>query len=373
MSKTKIEWATHTWNPVTGCSPVSEGCQNCYAARMAKRLAGRSGYPKDDPFRVTFHPDRLAQPLKWKKPSRIFICSMGDLFHEEVPFNDIACILGIMAACQHHTFMVLTKRPANMLEFFKWLGRMAEGKSMIEVFPHDSHGWRCRHLLKAAALGATENGKIAVHSLEGWPLPNVWLGVTAENQARADERIPILLQIPAAKRFVSIEPMLGPVDIARWLLISWQCSGCRGYFNGPYRNICPDCGREGWWSGSHPFNGRNMPRGPICRSQKGQGLDWVICGGETGPGARPLHPDWARSLRDQCQDAGVPFFFKQWGEWKAEHRQSESVELFRLKDNQQVAKARDGGHWLFTRVGKKRAGRLLNRQAWDEFPERSRA
>lgn len=258
MGKTKIEWTEYSWNPVTGCTSASEGCQNCYAKRMANRLRGRYGYPAD-PFRVTLHPEKLEEPLKWKKPRRVFVCSMGDLFHEQVPDEYIAKVWEVMNNASQHTFLVLTKRPQRMKDFLARLG----------WYIHDRDGYPMEAVLD-------EGGKCTVK--------NVWLGVTAENQQRADERIPILLQIPAAVRFVSIEPMLGPVVIP-----------------------------EEW-------------------------PDWIICGGETGPGARPIHPDWVRSLRDQCQAAGTPFFFKSWGEW-AEHN-----------------------------VGKKKAGRLLDGRTWDEIP-----
>jgi len=231
---TKIEW-THregttgvTWNPIAGCTKISEGCAHCYAERMATRLKGRFGYPEDEPFRVTLHPDRLSEPRKWRKPRTVFVCSMGDLFHEVVPGTFIHHIWIQMALCRDHTFLVLTKRPERMAE-------------LVPALNNYEHG--------------TPN--------------NVWLGVTAENQQRANERIPLLLQTPAAVRFVSIEPMLGPVDL-RWYL------------------------GTGEMLSSHY-------------------LDWVIVGGESGPGARPMHPDWARGVRDQCAAAGVPFFFKQWG------------------------------------------------------------
>ena len=250
VNTTPISWTEKTWNPISGCTPISEGCANCYAKRMAQRLRGRCGYPEDDPFRVTFHPDRLEQPLKLKKPSRIFVCSMGDLFHDDVDCS-IVDIFDVMSATPQHTYMLLTKRPERMRSLFR---------------------------LNGPLLGSE-------------PLPNVWLGVTAENQARADERIPILLQIPAAVRFVSVEPMLGPVDIYRWL----RCHICSN--NGSYYNP----------------NSDEVEECPICSSEDPSLLDWVICGGETGPGARPMHPDWVRLLRDQCQAAGVPFLFKQWG------------------------------------------------------------
>ena len=235
---TKIDWADESWNPITGCSPVSEGCTHCYAKRMADRLKGRYGYPADDPFKVTFHPDRLDQPLKWKKPRRIFVSSMGDLFHEDLKDHPINSVFLKMLWADWHIYLVLTKRPERMADFIS-IGT----------------GWR---------------GK----------MPHVWLGVTAENQARADERIPILLQIPAAKHFVSFEPLLEEIII--------PCE----YLTGDY----------GSQSIHEPF-----------WTIDGPSLDWTIVGAETGPGARPMNPDWARSIRDQCKEAGVPFFFKKMG------------------------------------------------------------
>uniref|UniRef100_A0A6M3LIL0 Uncharacterized protein n=1 Tax=viral metagenome TaxID=1070528 RepID=A0A6M3LIL0_9ZZZZ len=241
---TKIEWAEATWSPITGCTPISEGCQNCYAKRMATRLKGRFGYPKDDPFRVTFHPERLYEPLKWKKPRHIFVVSMGDLFHEDVEKEWLDTIFHTMACNPRHTFLILTKRPKNMLDY--WMGEIR--------IPNAPPGWTIKKAGKPYS-------KVLDH---------IWLGVTAENQQRADERIPILLQIPAAKHFVSIEPMLSEIDLAI------------------------DIG--------HGVGDLAIDR-----------LNWVILGGETGPRARPMHPDWVRSVRDQCQAAGVPFWFKSWG------------------------------------------------------------
>jgi len=263
MAKTRIEWAEVVWNPITGCTPISEGCQNCYAKRMANRLRGRCGYPTDDPFRVTLHPEKLEEPLKWKKPRRVFVCSMGDLFHEQVPDEYIAKVWEIMNNASHHTFMVLTKRPHRMKEFLERLG----------WYIHDQDGYPMEAVLD-------EGGK--------YTLPNVWLGVTAENQQRADERIPILLQIPAAVRFVSVEPMLGPVDLSLSDGVDLSMSVGTGLKPGK----------------SYLINS----------------LDWVICGGETGPGARPMHPEWVRSLVLQCKNAGVPIFVKQMGSvWAKAH------------------------------------------------------
>ena len=178
---TKIEWCEESWNPVTGCTKISTGCKNCYAEKMAKRLAGRFDYPADDPFKVTIHPNKLNQPLKWKKSRKIFVCSMGDLFHKDVPFDYIVEVLKIVDNGTRHTFLILTKRPERMREFF-----------------NDYFSGFCN------SFGPT--------------LRNLWLGVSVENQQTADERIPILLRIPAAVRFVSVEPSVeGRFEkVARW-------------------------------------------------------------------------------------------------------------------------------------------------------------
>ena len=250
MATTKIEWADAVWNPITGCTPISEGCDHCYAKRMANRLAGRYGYPKDDPFRVTVHRDRMADPGMWGKPRRVFVCSMGDLFHDDAcddyPVTQLK-MFSLMCGLQQHTFMVLTKRPQNLQRFVSLF--FQDGKGKPESLP-----------------------------------PNIWLGVTAENQARADERIPILLQIPAAVRFVSIEPMLGPVTIMR----EWRGVG-------------------------HPHHGQADDDGICCCGKQRAyhtRVGWVIAGGETGPGARPAKSEWFDSIIDQCDIAGVPVFVK---------------------------------------------------------------
>jgi len=235
--QTKIEWADMSWNPVTGCSKISAGCKNCYAERMAKRLAGRGGYPTEDPFSVTVHPDRLLDPAKWKKPRRIFVCSMGDLFHDDVPEDVINNVFTVAERHPRHTFMFLTKRP----------------KRMARAVMSKYHGRRTPQ--------------------------NFWFGVTAENQEQADRRIPILLQVPAASvRFVSVEPMLGPVDLKN-LNIGNVRSG---------RRIDLD-----------------------CLDMTYQSIHLVICGGETGPGHRPMAAMWARDLLQQCHESDVAFFFKQ--------------------------------------------------------------
>jgi protein gp37 len=248
----KIEWTDRTWNPVRGCSRISEGCRNCYAERMASRFALFP--PKDGmtamrgPFygyaekgrwtgRVELIPDKLDEPLRWREPKRVFVNSTSDLFHEALPDGAIGRVFSVMEQSQQHTFQVLTKRPARML------GLLSEWESWNVRTPR-----------------------------------NVWLGVSVEDQRTADERIPLLLQTPAAVRFVSYEPALGPVDFTDHL-------DEQGYETG---------GPQGW-------------------TTTGRGLDWVIVGGESGPGARPCDVAWIRDVVRQCREAGVPVFVKQVG------------------------------------------------------------
>ena len=305
MSKTRIEWADSTWNPVQDkikgkigrgyhCTKCSPGCDNCYAEAM--NILRGNGLPFDN--RATnfeLVTKALEAPIHWKKPRRVFVQSMGDLFHEMVPFTLIDEVFKIMARCHQHTFMLLTKRPDMMLSYLKWL---------------------C--------------GKIGPDISELVTPENVWWGVTAENQEMADKRIPVLLKIPAKIRFVSVEPMLGPVDLKFSEYDHVQCVGSVGK----------------------------------CIMQNK--LDWVICGGESGPNARPMHPDWTRSLRDQCQAAGVSFFFKQWGEW-APVPGTETVVIKRDKDISFLKFWPDAN--VSRKIGKKKAGRLLDERQWNEYPE----
>lgn len=289
---TKIEWTDEVWNPVTGCTKVSQGCKHCYAERIAERFWGERKFTD-----VQCHEDRLNIPLHWRKPRRVFVNSMSDLFHPDVDFEFIKLVYRVMFLSMQHTFQILTKRPERMFEFTNW---------MI---------------------------KDGIHM----PISNVWLGVSCEDQAAADERIPWLLKTPAAVRFVSYEPALGPVDFTALNFgTSWESSALDGWY------VTPD--------------GRDEPD----QHSDGNKLDWVIAGGESGPGARPAHPDWFRSVRDQCVEAGIPFFFKQWGEW---------IGVFEREWERRPDIAKNG---LFERVGKKRAGRLLDGREWNEYPEPTR-
>jgi protein gp37 len=293
MADTKIEWCNKTWNPITGCTPASEGCRNCYAKRIAEtRLAGRFGYPAHDPFKPGIvHEDKWGEPEMWKKPSRIFVCSMGDLFHKDIPvltYNLIEdkeslnpiydSILGNIAVWQKHTFFMLTKRPQQM-------------KKVLENYLNRKHYY----------IGFSEK-----QSLEMQQLQNLWLGVSVENQKTANERIPILLQTQAVKRFVSIEPMLdyvflNDIHYSKYVRVN-ALEGCGVDVQSPYQ-------------ANQEF---------ICEK-----LDWVILGGETGSNARPI-PDqkFVKDVLLDCQQSNVPFFFKQWGSNKCNTIDGEIYQQF---------------------------------------------
>ncbi|WP_047888552.1 DUF5131 family protein [Rhodococcus sp. ARP2] len=322
--KTGIEWTDATWNPVTGCTKVSPGCDNCYAETFSERFRGTPGHYFESGFDLQLRPDKLRQPLAWRKPRRIFVNSMSDLFHADVPDNFIGSVFDTMAAAKQHTFQILTKRPGRMRSLLRrWAEQAADSPHAGASFRRNDMMWSEPRI---------------------WPLPNVWLGVSAENQKWADVRIPILLDTPAAVRFISAEPLLGPINL-------WNVNGINA--------IEPD------WIGG-PTAGTGCPH-PL--------LDWVIVGGESGRNARPMHPEWATSLRDQCSEAQVPFLFKQWGEWSPGildfGSRTGTVGIgFR---SEPYVDGRYGGELAsMTRVGKKAAGRELDGRTWDEFPEEGR-
>jgi len=350
LQKDVIEWAEKSWNPIVGCTPVSEGCRNCYAAREAsgrlKHHPRYKGLAKDGKWtgEVRLNKDQVELPLRWKKPRRIFVCSHGDLFHAKVPASWIVHVFEIMAAARQHTFLVLTKRPENVLKWLAWADDYLGGDSPYSV-TMEVHGH----------------------------LPNIIWGTTAENQRRADERIPLLLQIPGAAHFVSAEPLLGPIELWR---ATGPCGDCEADDMGNRRILDPH-------HDLHPNQtGEDLDQDwcPICTdagTRRVWGLDWVVVGGESGPNARPMHPDWARRIRDDCQEAGVPFFFKQWGEWGPISWQ-ERVELEFDPPRKPIGSFNSHGFTLsecgthlqnMARLGKKAAGRMLDGRTWDEFPQ----
>jgi protein gp37 len=270
-----------TWNPVTGCDRVSPGCAHCYALELASRLKrmGQPRYQKDgDPktsgpgFGLTLHPDKLKDPLRWKKPRCVFVNSMSDLFHEEIPDEFVADVFGVMANAPQHRFLVLTKRPERMRDllcsyrFHKLVGQAIS----TTVAPEPANGW---------ATIAWEDDDF---------LDNVWLGVTIENRRFVD-RADLLRETPARIRFISAEPLLGP------LMERESCSTCWDWDDPD----CEDCEGLGWWWSQ---NSLNLDQ-----------IDWVITGGESGPKHRRFDPEWALDLREACDGGGVAFFHKQNG------------------------------------------------------------
>ena len=251
-----------TWNPISGCSKLSPECKHCYAERDWHRLTHLPAYHGRAFTDVALHEDRLDQPIRWNRPRLIFVCSMSDLFHEVVPDAFLDRIFAVMSVCPQHTFQILTKRAERMQRYLAAPGRR-------EAIAKAAEGLEAKQPLdwvRADGCEAAERGGDPAEDrkwLPRWPLPNVWTGVTVGNQEAANERIPHLLNTPSVLRFLSCEPLIGPVDLRPWLMA----------------------------------------------------LDWVICGGESGPKGRPMHPAWYADLRDQCKDARRPFFFKQHGEW----------------------------------------------------------
>lgn len=360
-ARTGIEWTDATWNPIRGCTRVSEGCRNCYAESVAYRFSG-PGLPYEGlavlknghaswTGKVEFVEKHLLDPLKWgpvltgihdgdgaltskrrrdgivtvtrPRSRRIFVNSMSDLFHENVTDEMRDKIFAVMALCPQHTFQVLTKRPARMLEYFKGLlcGRISfEAARIIEA------NWpRLRAMPEGFRWSVEEPFVCRVSGGVGeyWPLRNVWLGVSVEDQKTADDRLDYLCEIASRgwQTMVSFEPLLGAVDPGSW----WLSLGAR---------------------------------------------TWAIVGGESGPAARPMHPEWARGLRDQCAAAGVPFFFKQWGEWGPDFT-SQPIQMRIDREGRDVTNL--PGLWgqfdaPLRRVGKHAAGALLDGHEWKQFP-----
>ena len=325
--KTRIEWSDATWNPLIGCSILSSGCTNCYAMRDAWRIQhnpktkhydGLTHKVNGNPVwtgEVRMVPEVLDRPLSWRRPRRVFVNSMSDLFHEKVPDEWIDRIFAVMALAPQHRFQVLTKRADRLHEYMTsiqdgtnrlcgvgWRSALIEGMAQ--------RMWYERH-------GEDPSMWLAVHL----PLPNVWIGVSAENQLTANERLPHLEKTPAAVRFLSAEPLLGDIDLN------------------------------------------------YLHNDSIKWLDWVIVGGESGPKARPMHPQWARWLRDTCNEYGVPYFFKQWGRYRPYPCPGfpGAQEWLRLRIDGSIGPQIPGAV-VMESLGKAKAGRELDGREWNEIP-----
>lgn len=332
------------WKLVEGCDKVSPGCDNCWALDMDRRF-------KKGNVKVEYFESRLQKPLKRKKPTVYAI--WNDLFHEDVPFEFIAKVYYQMAICYWHKFIVLTKRPERMLQFYEWLDKESIGywsgkfAVLCEHLPTDERDYYIEPYLSYHSamrkyyyshLPEKPDKLGDAGLLVKFPLKNVWIGVTAENQEQADKRIPLLLKTPAAKRIVSVEPMLGNVSLTEYHK------------------------EEGGGTYSIWFDY----------------LDWIICGGETGTKARPMHPDWVRSLRDQCKAADVPFCFKGWGQWLPYYESGKSDPVIMKRERKKdvawigVTGSRELGNSsnaFFEKVGKAKSGRLIDGKEYNEVPE----
>jgi protein gp37 len=343
----KIEWTEQTWNPIIGCSKISAGCQNCYAEKMADRLARMNvdgySYVVNTKTRMidedagtwngktVFVESALDKPLKRRKPTTYFICSMGDLFHESVPYEWVDRVMAVVALCPQHKFIILTKRADRMKEYF--------------VEPVGGLTRQNHFLYEACKISK----QCEFSNFPLTPLGNLIIGVTAENQEMADKRIPLLLQTPAVCRMVSVEPMLGTIDFGIIPCGEFFCPQCQNYFDAPKKWACPNCGEntsnaKEANNGSYDlvcahckegFNGdEEIPECPYCNNQGGgryiqpdyrdciysgdkqygaviKGLDWVIVGAESGNNRRFCNNEWIADLVKQCCDAGVPCFVKQ--------------------------------------------------------------
>jgi protein gp37 len=387
MADSKIEWTRgpdgskgKVWNPIRGCSPVSEGCRNCYAARFAHRFSaegqryeGLTKLTENGPAwkgEVRLVPEFLSYPLRWNKPRRVFVNSMSDLFHPKVSNSFIAAVFGVMAVCRRHTFQILTKRPERLASWFEWVQEEMKGRHINPALGHHAAAMVDTFSEKEADRIYQAINKMGFGRLSEWPLPNVWLGVSVEDQVTAEKRVPKLLAAPAAVRWISIEPMLGAVLLGSLELATFTCKNCGA------DQLGEGCGCGAGAQPAHDLKREWHKHWPI---------DWIVCGGESGPKARPVNPAWVRSIRDQCQAAGVPFLFKQWGEWKPHYGVEEVDENVTIDmppppaggshiieaGGRQYHFEGVGSTWMRW-TGKHVAGRELDGKIWDEYPGQER-
>lgn len=390
MADTTIEWTSKVWNPIRGCSLVSQGCRSCYAMKQAYRFSGPC-QPYEGLVRMGANgpvwtgrlrevPEKLGEPLSWRKPVKIFVNSMSDLFHSEVSNEFIAAVFAVMAASPRHTYQILTKRPERALAWFASVAddpadKVSAGLSAID-WDEEAVCAVANYINGFARWsGSPEDGNPLDGSVRRWPLPNVHLGVSIEDQSTADERLPLLSKFPTVVPWVSYEPALGPVDFGRWM---------------------------------HPFEvSRDDEGNDLGSAGGGSFIGWLVCGGESGTGARPMHPSWARGARDQCDAAAVPFFFKQWGAYEpmtdaeawssymvteSDDLRGDSKGVVILHPDGTLETSKPTREWwtlcdemlapdpqvddpgflegpvAMHKVGKAIAGRELDGRTWDEFP-----
>jgi protein gp37 len=384
-NQSKIEWTDATWNVTSGCTKCSPGCNNCYALRDSWRMANNPNPKIQTPFlgtvekvygngelrwtgKINLNYDKLKQPIMWVKSRNIFVNSLSDLFHPDVPFDYIDKVIGVMAVSQPHTFQVVTKRLDRALTYMNGVNAERIAEAMRDVTPwgdpDKKYQWMVNRINTA------------------WPLPNVWFLATCCNQEEAERNIGTLLQIPAAIRGVSIEPMLGSIDLVELNILKEDAPLLR-------YNALKGEAHFSFGDGGDAVFDKNCDDKPLARGK----LDWVICGGETGKNARPMNPKWGRDLRDQCKGANIPFFFKSWGEFvphtinqiahKEHAGQMVPYTTVSSTDRKWLGKTR---YWcipfdanddyrdidVMERVGKKAAGHLIDSEEWRQFPEASK-
>jgi len=320
----KIEWTDKTWNPITGCTKISSGCEHCYAITMSNRVAGIKSSPASKHYqgtvrkmakgglnwtgRINMIEERILDPFSWKKPTMVFVNSMSDLFHEDVTWSFLDKLFAVMIASDRHTFQILTKRADHMAEYC--ISRAEKPYRIIDAAEKINPKGMAIHLKVAGYLDAMKKRSYK------WIPPNIWMGVSTENQQMANLRIPLLKMVPAEVRWLSCEPMLGHIDLAGKL----------------------------------------------------EGLHWVVTGGESGPKARPAHPDWISDIRDQCTIAGTPFFFKQWGAWIPEVELKAIIEAGDHPKEFRPYKVKVVDRAMMHRTGKKNSGNKLEGNTHLEYP-----